>query len=354
MRTPVLLLGFSLLCPILCLSCQSPEPKQASALDGVQLSTTALLERGGYQRLLEQFFASGREGSFPGRDEVPIHYRIFLQEGREKGAILISSGRTESLLRYKEVIYDLYRQGYSVYIHDHRGQGLSGRMASDPEMGHVADFQYYVDDMKHFYEHYLLEDGHANIFLLAHSMGGAVGMAYLEQHPGDFDAASFSSPMLGLEAYICPLSAILPKKPPRYGPGQGGYSEDSTSFAGNAVTSSEIRFMRNLAVLEAHPEARLGGPTTAWIQACCKGMKSIRRNADALETPFLLFSAEDESVVNPRAHRRFMALITRLEKDAIFYQVKDARHELMMEADPARSAFLSTSLVFFESRAILP
>jgi alpha-beta hydrolase superfamily lysophospholipase len=29
-------------------------------------------------------------------------------------------------------------------------------------------------------------------------MGGAIGMTYLEQNPNDFNAAAFSSPMLGL------------------------------------------------------------------------------------------------------------------------------------------------------------
>ncbi len=72
----------------------------------------------------------GEPGEFTSRHPsadaaVKIKYRIF-ERADEKAAIVISSGRTECMFKYEETIYDLYEEGYSVYIHDHRGQGFSG------------------------------------------------------------------------------------------------------------------------------------------------------------------------------------------------------------------------------------
>ena len=65
-------------------------------------------------------FTSEASSSIPG---VKIRYRIF-ERSSQKAAVVISSGRTECMFKYDETIYDLYQKGYSVYIHDHRGQGF--------------------------------------------------------------------------------------------------------------------------------------------------------------------------------------------------------------------------------------
>ena len=89
------------------------------------------------------FYASGTSGEFAGKENKKIRYRIFALSDRpaEQGAIVISSGRTEGMIKYQELIYDLSRQGYSVYIHDHRGQGYSERInPKKPELGLVESF----------------------------------------------------------------------------------------------------------------------------------------------------------------------------------------------------------------------
>ena len=91
-------------------------------------------------------------GTFDGTGElvkVTIAYAYALHP-QPLGAVVISSGRIESLIKYKEVVYDFYQNGYSVFIHDHRGQGLSGRMLDNSQIGYVGNFSEYVDDFKKF------------------------------------------------------------------------------------------------------------------------------------------------------------------------------------------------------------
>ncbi|MCK5637964.1 MAG: alpha/beta fold hydrolase, partial [Flavobacteriaceae bacterium] len=182
--TKTILLGFF----VLLISCKANfEPLQKEN-NKYSVSTIEQLQDENYKQKIESFYKSGKEGSFTGKAGISIYYKIFKQTGIEKAAILISSGRTEAAIKYKELIFDLYNNGYSIYIHDHRGQGLSGRMTEDPEMGFIDDFQFYIDDMKYFYDNYLVKNKTKKIFLLTHSMGGAIGMTYLEQYPNDINA----------------------------------------------------------------------------------------------------------------------------------------------------------------------
>ncbi|MGW8314935.1 MAG: alpha/beta fold hydrolase [Bacteroidales bacterium] len=313
-----------------------------------RLTTVSQLEDEDYSGRIETFYDTGKEGTFTGEAGVPIYYKIFRQRGAGP-AIMISSGRTEAAIKYKELIFDLYNNGYSVYIHDHRGQGLSGRMTEDPEMGYIDSFQFYVNDMKSFYEGFIRPAGHTNNYLMAHSMGGAIAMTYLEQHPDDFDAAVFSSPMLGLSPPICMLAGVLNRKKPKYAPGKSGYDPEAEAiFEGNTLTGSEVRFRRAVEAYARVPEARLGGPAIQWVHRSCKQFHYLFEHVDGIETPFIVFSAENEQIVDPRSHRKFVENAQALGKECELHPIGDARHELFVEKDPQRQEVLRTSLSFFE------
>lgn len=331
-------------------SCGSDLPllpgEPSSALhDPFLVTTEDSLGSAGYAARIEKFYRSGEEGTFEGAKRVSIRYMVFRQDGRERGAVMVSSGRTESALKYKELVFDLYRNGYTVYIHDHRGQGLSGRMTGDREMGHVDRFLDYVEDMHAFYEMKVRPSGHQKLYLLAHSMGGAIGMSFLQEYPEVFDAAVFSSPMLGLKPPACLLAAVIPGNRARYAPGQSGYRD--WPFEGNTVTGSEIRFQRARRELEDSPEIRLGGVSLGWVKESCGHFRHMRSNITSIETPFLLLSGELEEVVDPRAHIRFIRLARKQGRKCEAYLVKGARHELFMEKDLLRTPVLRGSLEYF-------
>jgi lysophospholipase len=312
------------------------------------LSTVSELIDSTYSQNIEDLYNRGEEGFFTGKADIQIYYRIFKQPSAEK-AILISSGRTEAAIKYKELIYDLYKNGYSVYIHDHRGQGLSDRMTDDPEMGYIDSFQYYIDDMNYFYEHYLNPENYTKTYLLAHSMGGAIGMTYLEQHPTDFNAAAFSSPMLGLKPPICSIVKILEGDKPKYAIGETEYEDDKTNFQGNTLTGSELRYDRMIDAYAKVPKARLGGATYTWIYKSCQQFKYIFANMDRINTPFILFSAENEQIVYPVAHRKFVTTAQKNGKDCKAYEVEDAQHELLIEKDEQRAATITETLDFYSN-----
>jgi lysophospholipase len=336
---------FILLLVLFGLLLTGPLLAQESSLD---LTTEKELQDLSYIQKIEDFYSAGFEGRLPGKINVPIYYKKFKYPEVEKGAIIISTGRTEAALKYKELIYDLCKNGYSVYIHDHRGQGWSGRMTEDKEMGYVDDYQYYIDDMKTFYDKVVKPDDHLKVYLLAHSMGGSIGLSYLEQFPDDFAAAAFSSPMLGFSSYICPLARLLSGKTPKFAPGQTGYSDDSSKFVGNDVTGSEIRYFIKIAAYNQEPETKIGGASVQWLHQSCKMIKNIKRNIKKLETPLLILTGQNETVVEPKSTEKFIQKVNKAGKDCKTSMIDDGHHELLMEKDPQRRVVINKILGFYE------
>jgi len=312
-----------------------------------RLSTESSLMNSLHVYKIDSLYDTGNDGYFDGANNVKIYYKYFLQDGKENGAIVISAGRTEAAIKYKEVIFDLFNNGYSVYIHDHRGQGLSGRMVGDHDMGYVEKFSYYIDDMKYFYDHFVVANHHKNKYLLAHSMGGAIGVTYLEDHPHDFKAATFSSPMLGLKFPECGVVEFFKMDNPKYAPGQNNYDEGLTTFEENHLTTCKVRYGRMNRVFDEVPEARLGGASYKWLDESCKQFDIISNNIANIKTPLILFSAEDEKIVATSAHDHFIKKLNELGKDADAHLIEGAQHELLIEKDELRIEVITNILDFY-------
>lgn len=222
-----------------------------------------------HQQTLPDFWRQHAvESAFKGKDGVTIRYAA-LRQAKVDRAILIVNGRVESYLKYQELAWDLWRQGYTLYLIDHRGQGLSDRLLADQEKGYVDQFDDYVLDLKQFHDEVIAQDQPAKLFLLAHSMGGAISARYLERWPDDIEAAVLSSPMMGINLGGLPkwlakgLAATIGTvggwlgEPP-YGPGQGPY--ESHDFADNGLSHSEARYQAFRELYEQRPQIKLGVP----------------------------------------------------------------------------------------------
>ena len=307
-----------------------------------------------YQQTLPDFWRQHAiEGEFKGKDGVAIRYAALRQEKVDR-AILIVNGRVESYLKYQELAWDLWRQGYSLYLIDHRGQGMSGRMLNDHDKGYVDQFDDYVVDMKQFHDQIIMADKPAKLFLLAHSMGGAISARYLERWPDDIRAAVLSSPMLGINLGGLPkwlakgLATTIGTvggwfgEPP-YGPGQGPYQDHG--FADNELTHSQSRYQAFRQMYEQHPQIKLGGATAHWIYQGITGADAAIADAGAIKTPLLLLQAGNDSVVDNSAQDAFCTK-ARCEGGKPL-RIEGAWHELFIESDDKRQPALTAMLDFF-------
>ncbi|WP_041713369.1 alpha/beta fold hydrolase [Paraglaciecola sp. T6c] len=314
-----------------------------------QISSEKQLERT-YQEKIKPLMRSLTKGDFMGHSGVNISY-AYLCHPHAIGAVAISTGRIESWVKYQEVMFDLYQNGYSVFIHDHRGQGLSGRMTRNPHMGFVDDFTDYVADFKLFYQKIIEPNTQHRPQLLCHSMGCAIGALYVLAHPQDFAQLIVCAPMFGirpalpnwLASILIGANLLISRglgHDASYFLGQKNYQE--TEFALNELTHSEIRYRLFRDEYNLQPEVQLGGVTGHWLRAALKAMDAIEAQASQISIPVWAIQAEADTVVDNKRQSRVLAKLPHCEVQQIF----GARHEMLLEEDQYRRPCLAAILAF--------
>ena len=335
------------------------------------LTTEAELQGTAVPAAIEAFWAErGVAGTVTGQGGLSLALRRFLQPDRatEQGAITIVSGRTESMLKYKEVVYDLYRNGWSVYIHDHRGQGLSDRepaVRDQPQKGHVERFDDFVADLDTVLTTQVLPAGHVRRVLWAHSMGGAITARWLQSgrpSVAQVQAAVLSSPMLeivglvpGFSAEI--LSCNLAHGAVLFGNAAswhwGGKPYAPFPAQGNIYTGSPVRSQRVLDQDSAAPATRLGSPTWGWIARSCDAAHAARTDAALVTTPVMLLVAGQDKIVLNHGAAQFCQRLAAARPgagcggpDGGPVVIGGAEHEMLIERDALRGQAMGRALAF--------
>nr|WP_086939315.1 alpha/beta fold hydrolase [Thaumasiovibrio occultus] len=295
---------------------------------------------------LAPFWAQRTETTFPGVDGMALGCVSFTHPNAQK-AVIIVNGRVESYWKYQETIYDLFHAGYDVYAYDHRGQGVSPRFHNAASMGYVRHFADYQADLDTFIRTQVQPARYQHCHLLAHSMGGAVALPFVHQHP--LRSAVFCAPMFGLnlsafKQWISyPLMQLLDwlTPSPRYAPKQGPYCDKG--FTDNHLTHSQARYRWFRELYAAYPQLQLGGASQRWAAQAAKAMSQCRALQGAGATPTLILQASDETIVSNEAQRAVSDAI-----DAELVEIVGGKHELLFEQDDKREQVLSTVLAFFE------
>ncbi|AJI93980.1 prolyl oligopeptidase family protein [Yersinia ruckeri] len=304
---------------------------------------------------LLDFWQRREEAEFSGVDNIPIRYVRFRSSHHTKVVMLVT-GRIESYVKYPEVAYDLFQQGYDVMVLDHRGQGRSGRMLPDPHRGHVVNFDDYVEDFSQWISIELSNSHYLERYALAHSMGGAILLRYLMRDPTAFDAVALCAPMLGIHLpmpkwlahRIVNWTESHKKFRDYYAIGTGQWRP--LPFIVNMLTHSRERYRRCLRHYADTPEIRVGGPTYHWVRESLNASEQIIAEADKITTPVLLLQASEDRVVSNPAQDAFcqaMAQAGHPCDGGAPRVIKGARHEILFERDTLRVEALSAILRFF-------
>ena len=289
---------------------------------------------------------------FIGENNIKIAYKLFKVKN-PKATVVISSGRTESMIKYQELIYDLMQNSYNVYILDHRGQGFSGRIyKQDSQIGHVHRFENYVKDLDTFVESIVKKQGDEVLFLLAHSMGGAIASLYLEQHHGVFKAAVLSSPMHEANLFtsatskmLCEVIHLYNIDNVKYAPAMGPYDGKEKKIDDNIYSHSNIRYVISLQENEIYPQTKIGGPSVEWVLRSCEASALSIQQASKITTPILILQAGGDRIVNLKPQEKFCKNASSYCKG---YTIPGAEHELFIEKDSYRVPALSLMFSFFD------
>jgi len=160
------------------------------------------------------------DGSFDGISKTRIYFQTWAPNGAPKATVVIAHGLGEHGGRYAEVAAQLVGLGCVVHAIDHRGHGRSGgaRVLVDKFANAVADMDTLIDRAKR-------QQPTRPLFLLGHSMGGALSLSYAIKHGKKLDGLILSGPAVALDG-APPLLALIAKLLASFVPKLGMFQVD--------------------------------------------------------------------------------------------------------------------------------
>ena len=306
---------------------------------------------------------SGRAFFLRGEDGVKI--RVAYWRGAGRGLAMFLPGRTEFIEKYYGVFQRLLDLGFNVAAIDWRGQGLSERPLANPLKGHVRDFAEYQQDLDLALDTVVRAGAPASDqapwIMMAHSMGGAIGLrALMRRAPkpkaapiGRFAAAIFSAPMIGIAAsaplrwamWAVSALCVSAGRGDAYVLGGSDRTFADDGFEDNPLTSDPHNFERLVRLTAEHPDLALASnPTWAWLSAALKEMRALRPTP----TPMLFGVGDEESIVDAEAVRAF----AQRAPQAHLIELPGARHELLIEKPALQERFWSAVQGFLDESGV--
>ena len=268
-----------------------------------------------------------------GTGKSRLYYEAYRPQA-PRGAIVISHGYSESVEKYKEVIYYFTQAGYQVYLADHRGHGRSVRDTDHPCMVHVAHFKDYVRDLHTFIAKVVEPsvNGQLPLYLYAHSMGGAIGALYLEAWPDTFQKAVLSAPMLSLSMGALPIPCaralgrirIRLNRGATYPPGQHPFTPGDAFET--SCSSCRQRYDYYREKKEANPLFQTCGSSYGWAYEALNACHHVtqKKNCRRITVPVLVFQSTNDTTVTSSGIERFVANTP----SAALVKVDQSKHEI--------------------------
>jgi lysophospholipase len=257
--------------------------------------------------------------------------------------VILSTGRTEPIEKYGEVIGELLARGFVVLAHDWAGQGLSTRFSPDT-LTHdmIGGCGLLIEDFRDLLDAQSDELPRPWV-AVAHSMGAALTTLALAEGEHRFAAAVLSAPMIEFSVRPLPFWLIRLVVSGMTSVGLGPRLARSQTdpaefpFETNVLTHDRRRYERARVLYRTHPEVRLGEPTWRWLRFAVDLCQRLRAPglAERIACRLCVVAAGDDRVVSTAAIRRFVARVPR----GSFEEVPAAFHEILMETDERRAAF---------------
>ncbi|MBO3446228.1 alpha/beta hydrolase [Clostridium sp. CCUG 7971] len=173
--------------------------------------------------------------TFKGKEELDINvYKWEDEEITPKAVVQIAHGMSETADRYEYFAERLTKNGYTVYINDHRGHGKTAKHIDN--VGYLAEkdgFKYLVEDMNILTNIIKNENKDLPIYLFGHSMGSFASQRYIMEYGRNLDGLILSGSN-GKHGFILNLADIvISNEIKRYGRKYRSKKLDNLIFGGN-------------------------------------------------------------------------------------------------------------------------
>lgn len=308
--------------------------------------------------------------------ETKIRYGLIRSRKSYDAVAVIIGGLGDFGEQYYELANQLEDRNIKAIIIDMPGQGGSTRyLPKQPMKRHSKGFDLVLSQLHSLIDEIVLStaidlnDNHKRLpcILVAHSMGGHIALRYLSEYNKStrgtniFKAAILSAPMLGIQAVnqFAPLLRhtilkLLALRPTAFVPGGShwydGYRE---RFGFKGIFSSDperYEIQRAYFSDPDHQFLAVGSPTNKWLIDAYLSCKKVASPGylEKIEIPVLMGVAGSDRLVDNAA---ILQSVQRLKHGELM-EIPDAQHEIFMEADQFRTAFLERFFTFVEENVL--
>lgn len=140
-------------------------------------------------------------------DGQHLFCRYWEPEGPPRALVFVAHGAGEHCGPYDELAQSLKDQALLVFAHDHVGHGQS-----EGERMHVKDFQMFVRDALQHVDMMKAQHPDLPVFILGHSMGGAISILMACERPSEFSGVALIAPMVQMHPEsVTPFKVFMAK-----------------------------------------------------------------------------------------------------------------------------------------------
>lgn len=294
-----------------------------------------------YAADIEDRYQSGEAGVFYGRDGHGLAYRR-VPSPYERATVVIVPGMGESILYYKELIYSLTEEGYTVFIFDPRGQGWSGNLGRQPQIVHVRQHSDYVDDLQIFLTKIVLPQAKGIVTTLGNSNGALTTIRLAQEDPNTVQQMVAIAPPLRIYPDLLPRVVISAVSRLRgLWVGQSGYAlgvrDIDLAKEGKDAATRKGRYALMQKERVVDPTVARGGPSNQWVAEVVRAGNKAIAHMDRLKANTLLIVPQNDTLVVPRTGVAFGSRAPFTSH----YAIDGAGHFVLFERDTSRNAALT-------------
>lgn len=250
-------------------------------------------------------------------DGCELSLKIWLPAEHPKAALALIHGIGEHSGRYHHVARFFQARGYAIFALDLRGHGQS-----KGNRGHVARFGDYMADAQVLIDLAHEKTPDVPVFLVGHSMGGLITLAYTLKHPDELSGIIVSSP--GLR----PILSVP------------GWKIFMGNLLSNLWPSFSMENGIDIRMVTRHPDviaadgldplvhARV---SARWFTEFNLTRTWVMEEANTLAVPALILQGGQDQVTDPHAAREIFERIGMDDKHHIEYP--ELYHEIFNEPE---------------------
>lgn len=275
------------------------------------------------------------EDRFVGQKNIVIFRRSWLPRGEPKAKVVLVHGLGEHSGRYRHVAERLVAAGCAVFAADHRGHGHS-----QGARAFVDRFRHLVADLDQVVDHARRASRPRPLFLLGHSMGGAVALSYAIKHPQKLDGLILSGAAVSLDGappLIKPLSKLLSRIAPRL----GMFAIDPAAISRNPDVVAD--YARD--PLNCH--GKVPARTLAEIVGFVEWLPAV---LPALKLPLLVMHGGDDRLAGPAGGE--MVVQRAGSSDKTFRRYEGLYHEIFNELPDGQEQVLGDLVEWVNARLV--